>query len=81
MELEPLLLNTLKMMVGHSKRKYQIYVVALDDSILKRKDFRERNPKHKPGKQCLYVGQTAKDPNDRLKQHLEGGKFSTSTHL
>lgn len=59
------------------KQKYQIYIVALDDSILKRKDFQERNPHHRKGKPCLYVGQTAKDPQERFDQHLAGGKFSS----
>ncbi|MFN1834791.1 GIY-YIG nuclease family protein [Balneola sp. MJW-20] len=59
------------------KYKYQIYIIALDDSILDRRDFRDRNPNHQHGKPCLYVGQTTKDPKVRFKQHMAGGKFSS----
>lgn len=60
------------------KYKYQIYVIALDESILERKDFLKRNPDYRPGKPCLYVGQTTKEPKVRFKEHMAGGKLSSS---
>ena len=64
-------------MAVRNQRKYQIYVIALDESILKRKDFRERNPDYRTGRPCLYVGQTTKEPKVRFKEHIAGGKLSS----
>ncbi len=56
-----------------SEDVYRVYVIALDDEILKRSNFRKRNPDYKAGKPCLYVGQSVKDPKERFKVHKAGG--------
>lgn len=52
----------------------RIYVIRLDDSVLKVKRFREANPDHKPGKPCYYVGMTGKSPEERFADHKSGHK-------
>ena len=49
-----------------------VYVIRLRDEVLKDGKFREANPQHDPRKPCVYVGCTARDPEVRLAQHLEG---------
>ena len=53
-----------------------LYVIRLDDAVLRKRKFRERNPGYQPGKPCVYVGQTALDPDDRFQQHKNGYKAS-----
>lgn len=55
-----------------SKNRYYIYVIRLDDSILKVKKFREANPDYRTGKPCAYVGQSFKTPDVRFKEHISG---------
>ncbi len=57
--------------------KYRIYVVRLDDSVLKVKRFREANPNHKPGQPCYYVGMTGLSPEQRFSNHKAGNKDCT----
>jgi hypothetical protein len=58
----------------HDDRTYSVYVIRLDDRVLSVKRFRERNPQHRPGRPCAYVGMTFCSPDERLKQHLAGYK-------
>ena len=53
-----------------------LYVVRLDDAVLRKRKFRERNPNYRPGKPCVYVGQTWLDPEIRFQQHQDGYKAS-----
>ena len=53
-----------------------LYVIRLDDAVLRKRKFRERNPGYQPGKPCVYVGQTSLDPDIRFQQHKEGYKSS-----
>lgn len=53
-----------------------LYVIRLDDAVLQKRKFRERNPGYQPGKPCVYVGQTALNPDDRFQQHKDGYKAS-----
>jgi len=52
--------------------RYYIYVIRLDDSILRLKKFRDANPDYQKGKPCAYVGQTYKQPDIRFKEHISG---------
>jgi hypothetical protein len=45
---------------------YRVYVIELDDSL--------RKGTTKP---AVYVGYSAKSPEDRFEQHLQGGKFAS----
>ena len=58
-------------------RIYRIYIVELDDAVLRCADVRERNPHHTDRRGCLYVGQTAKDPDLRFDQHKQGGRLAS----
>lgn len=53
-----------------------LYVIRLDDAVLRKRKFRERNPNYQSGKPCVYVGQTSLDPDDRFQQHKDGTKSS-----
>jgi len=58
------------------KRRYNVYVIALDKAVLNRPKFRERNPDYIAGKPCVYVGMTSKSPEERFSQHKAGYKAS-----
>jgi predicted GIY-YIG superfamily endonuclease len=55
-------------------RRFNIYVIELDLAVLKNKKFREANPDYVEGKPCVYVGMTAKTPEERFEQHKSGYK-------
>ena len=38
------------------------------------------NPGHKPGKPCVYVGMTGKDPIERFGEHIRGYKAGRIPH-
>lgn len=51
---------------------YSVYVVELD---------REAVParyRHTPIRGCVYVGQTAKPPEERFAQHMRGGRLANT---
>jgi predicted GIY-YIG superfamily endonuclease len=53
---------------------HRVYVVELSPSVLRHRKFADANPAHQPGKECLYVGMTGLDPEERLARHREGHK-------
>jgi predicted GIY-YIG superfamily endonuclease len=55
---------------------HSVYVVELRPAVLKHRRFADANPGHQPGKECLYVGMTGLDPEERLARHREGHKAS-----
>jgi len=57
-------------------KRYNIYVIALEKSVLNKRKFSERNPNYIKGKPCVYVGITGKSPDERFKQHKAGYKAS-----
>ena len=46
---------------------YHVYVIELSDGV---------GPRCDPRKPCVYVGQSAVPPKERLQQHLDGYKAS-----
>lgn len=56
------------------KTVYNLYVIDLDKDVLSVKKFRDANPDYIEDYPCVYVGQTAKDPDDRFDQHKAGIK-------
>lgn len=56
------------------KRGYNLYVIDLDKDVLDIKKFRDANPDYIEDYPCVYVGQTAKSPDDRFDQHKAGIK-------
>jgi len=55
-------------------KDHSVYVIELDEAILKSKKFREANPDMREGKGCLYVGMTSRTPEERFEQHKRGYK-------
>jgi hypothetical protein len=55
---------------GAAQRRYYVYVVELDDAV---------GPRRNPRYPCLYVGQSAVAPKERLRQHKEG--YRSSRHV
>ena len=57
---------------------YYVYVIELEMiKVLKSAKFRKKNPDYVYGKKCFYVGQSAKAPMLRFKQHKEGYKSNS----
>jgi len=54
--------------------KYYIYVIRLDDAVLKSRKFRHRNPDINTNLPCFYVGQSYCPPETRFWQHKKGYK-------
>ena len=57
--------------------KYYLYVIELDKKVGKISKFRKQSPKFLLGNRCFYVGQSAKKPLIRFKQHKDGYKSNT----
>ena len=54
--------------------KYYVYVIRLDEMVLKHKKFRQSNPNLDPELSCYYVGQSCHPPETRFWQHKNGYK-------
>lgn len=50
---------------------YYVYVIALDPGVRKLARFRARNQGLEPDAPCVYVGQSAHEPDCRYRQHKE----------
>ncbi|MDP8236609.1 MAG: GIY-YIG nuclease family protein [Candidatus Erginobacter occultus] len=57
---------------------YHVYVIELDSEVRRSGRFQKANPRMTIALPCLYVGQTAKSPAARFRQHLSGGRLSNS---
>ncbi len=57
--------------------KYYLYVIELDKKAGKISKFRKQSPKFLLGNRCFYVGQSAKKPSIRFRQHKDGYKSNT----
>ncbi len=51
-----------------------VYVVRLDDAVLKHRGFRAANPDYVKGSPCVYVGATGLSPAERFANHKSGHK-------
>ena len=58
----------------HAMAEFYVYVIGLDKKVLNNKKFLERNPNYVEGKPCVYVGQSARPPEERYAQHRGGYK-------
>lgn len=54
--------------------RFTVYAIRLQQEVLKSKRFRIANPNYIDGKDCYYIGMTAKDPKERFEQHRQGFK-------
>lgn len=57
-----------------AKNHHNVYVVELDEAVLKDKKFCAANPSFDPYLSCLYVGMTGLDPKVRFENHKRGYK-------
>ena len=55
-----------------------VYVIELADEARTVRRVKEANPNANPKMKCVYVGSTAKTPEERFKVHKAGGKQSSS---
>ena len=53
---------------------HHVYVIELDELVLKDKGFVRANPDRDPYLSCLYVGMTGLNPKQRFKNHKAGYK-------
>ena len=53
---------------------YYVYVIRLDDAVLKSRTFRRQNPLINRKLPCYYVGQSCNPPEARFWQHKKGYK-------
>jgi predicted GIY-YIG superfamily endonuclease len=60
--------------MSRSQRRHFVYVIELDPAVLDSRDFRRANPDYVAGRRCVYVGQTARTPEERFAQHQAGTK-------
>jgi predicted GIY-YIG superfamily endonuclease len=51
-----------------------VYVIRLDETVLKNRRFRAANPGYKKGQPCVYVGATGLSPEERFANHKSGHK-------
>ncbi len=54
------------------RARHHVYVVELDQAVLKEGKFVRANPSHRYGMRCLYVGMTGLDPDLRFDRHKAG---------
>ena len=57
-----------------ARLSHNVYVVELDPAVLKMRLFRARNPDHRKGMPCVYVGMTGLPPGERFQNHKAGVK-------
>lgn len=55
---------------------YRVYVIELRREVLERKKVADENADRREDKPCVYVGQTARTPEERFAQHLAGKRSS-----
>jgi hypothetical protein len=55
-----------------------VYVIELSDEARTVKKVWEANPNANPKRKCVYVGSTARTPEQRFEIHKAGGKQSSS---
>jgi predicted GIY-YIG superfamily endonuclease len=54
--------------------KYYVYIIRLDDAVLKSRKFRHHNPDINVDLPCFYIGQSCHPPEARFWQHKSGYK-------
>jgi len=61
---------------------YTVYVIELHRRVYTEdRRFREANPQYNGVLECLYVGQTAKTPQERFAQHKSGARSAKGLKL
>lgn len=61
---------------------HTVYVIELSRKVYTEdRRFREANPQYNGVLECLYVGQTSKDPKVRFEQHRSGARTTKGHKL
>jgi hypothetical protein len=60
--------------VAIPRATHKVYVIELSPDVLYEAAFKRANPGYVPGKPCVYVGMTGRDPDLRFDQHKAGIK-------
>ena len=55
---------------------YRVYVIELSPDVLGKKRVADENAGRREDKPCVYVGQTARTPEERFAQHKSGKRSS-----
>lgn len=55
---------------------YRVYVIELSPDVLGKKRVADENAGRRADKPCVYVGQTARTPEERFAQHKAGKRSS-----
>ena len=55
---------------------YRVYVIELSPEALGKKRVADENAGRREDKPCVYVGQTARTPEERFAQHVSGKRSS-----
>jgi predicted GIY-YIG superfamily endonuclease len=55
---------------------YRVYVIELSPEVLGKKRVADENADRRADKPCVYVGQTARTPEERFAQHKDGKRSS-----
>ena len=55
---------------------YSVYVIALRPEVLRKKKVARENADRREDRPCVYVGQTARTPEERFEQHRVGKRSS-----
>src|SRR5437764_14170749 len=58
------------------KYHHSVYVVLLDDTVMKNRSVLRLNPNRDPTKPCVYVGMTGLPVDHRFENHRNGYKSS-----
>jgi hypothetical protein len=56
--------------------EYRVYVIELRPEVMGKKRVAGKNAERREDKPCVYVGQTAKTPEQRFEQHVNGKRAS-----
>lgn len=54
------------------ERRYSVYVIELDPAVQRHRRFRDANPGYTGARPCVYVGMSARTPEERFAQHKRG---------
>jgi predicted GIY-YIG superfamily endonuclease len=55
---------------------YRVYVIELSPEVMGKKRVADENAGRREDKPCVYVGQTARTPEERFAQHKNGKRSS-----
>ena len=61
-------------MLDLSKEKYYVYEIELDKEVNTHKKFQQKNPNYIRHNGCVYIGQSARNPEIRFEPHKGGYK-------